>query len=100
MKIPKTFVPDKNLEEKTKELLNSKKKRVFKHAKFNTLKSDDKRVQYFYDLWCEQAFTSGDNKKDSVAKAYCIHMLGASEQKFEDFQGSSIHVYDYMGQLQ
>jgi len=100
MKLPKTFIPDKNLEEKTEELLTPKRKRTFKHAKFNMLKAKDEKVQYFYDLWCEQAFTSEDNKKDSVAEAYCIHFLGTTKQKFEDFKGSSIHIYDYIGQLQ
>ncbi len=101
MKLPKTFVPDKNLEEKTEELLTfKKKKRVFKHAKSNTLKSDDERVQYFYDLWCEQAFTSEEDKKDSVAKAYCIHLLGVSKYNFQDFKVNSVRAYDHIGQLQ
>jgi hypothetical protein len=101
MKLPKTFIPDKNLEEKTEELLTfKKKKRVFNHAKLNKLKSDDERVQYFYDLWCEQAFTSEGKKQDSVAKAYCLHVLGISKYNFEDFRDHSIQAYDHVGQLQ
>lgn len=95
MKIPGTFVPDKGLEEKVEEMLNPKK-RKFKYApKYNTLKVKDKHVQYFYDLWCEQAFTSTGVQKSFLAEAYCIQVLGVSDKTFKDF---SEGVYNKVGQ--
>ncbi len=85
MKIPGTFVPDKDLGEKVEEMLNPKN-RKFKYApKFNTLKVDDERVQHFYDLWCEEAFTSTDVQKSFLAESYCTQVLGVSEKIFKDF---------------
>ncbi len=94
MKIPKTFLPDKNLEKKTEELL-AENKRVLKYSKFNTFKIDNERLQYFSDLCCEQAYTLNDNQKRLLIKAYCIHVLGVSKEILEDFVEG---VYNKIGQ--
>lgn len=90
MDIPKGFKPDdKDLEEKLDALLHLRRKKKFKYApQFNDLgkRVDDENVQYFYDLWCEEVFTSNKTQKEEVAEAYCIHFLGVSQEIFEAFK--------------
>lgn len=98
MKTPGIFIPDKKKSsKKLEDLINHKRKDRFKYApKYNQLHSSDEYIQYFYDLWCEQAFTSDDSKKNSVAEAYCIHVLGISAQTFENFKkGHRDSMYDF-----
>lgn len=101
MKLPKAFVPDKNLDEKTRELLNPQRKKGFKYApKLNRLKVGDENVQYFLDLWCEQACTSDDTQKNLVAESYCIHILGVSKKVFESFQQNQFDADTKVGMRQ
>ncbi|MDP2908744.1 MAG: hypothetical protein Q8N77_02970 [Nanoarchaeota archaeon] len=107
MKVPEMFVPNKCLDEKTEELLAERKellagrKRKFEYApQFNMFKSSDEREQYFYDLWCEQAFTSDNDQKHAVVESYLLNVLGVSKQVFEDFKEMERDAYYQVGMLQ
>lgn len=96
--MPKTFVPEKNLEKKTKEMLNKKciMERLFKskpnrNAVFTAIEELEKEeeIKQFYQEYIEYLKEEGDTKEvrenaEGVANRNIGYILGYYDQKTSD----------------
>ena len=95
MKIPKMFVPEgEGLAEKLKEYLEKETKDL------EGVPDSSGKVQYFLDLWREQAAKSSSRQKDNIAMAYLKEVLGVSIKTCEDFKYDRSDAYKMVGMLQ